>query len=402
MHLARSRTAIAMAASAALTLAVAGEWARAQPTLPEAYRRVDTWASRPQPRPAGEITAAAGVDVAADGSVFIVDAAEGNVHVLAPDGAGRAIIGAAGHGPGQLDRPADVDVRGGRAYVTDSGNRRVQVFDAATGRFVAAWPNLGRPHGIAVGAARAYVSDAESNRVWVLDLGGAVLDVWGGGDLDLTTPRGIDVDAAGTVAIADPGAGTIVVVGPDGRLATTLTRATANPDFMAVDVAIEGAAVYAVAPRQAFAFLSLDLVGVWVPGAYLVGGSGIAIGPGAGYVVTVRDNRADFSGAYHYPTRQPFSAQGVVWGGRRRRSARWTARAAWTPARAACSCWTPARAPSAGAYRARRPASGARRAPSTWPPGPTARRSSSSRTGSSGWRRMGGRSGRGRRRPARG
>lgn len=315
MYLARSHTVIVMAASAALGLSTAGGQARAQPTLPEAYRRVDTWASRPQPRPAGEITAAAGVDVAADGSVFIVDAAEGNVHVLAPDGAGRAVIGAAGQGPGQLDRPTDVDVRGGRAYVTDTGNRRVQVFDAATGRFVAAWPNLGRPHGIAVGASRAYVSDAESNRVWVLDLGGAVLDVWGGGDLDLTTPRGIDVDAAGTVAIADPGAGAIDVVGPDGRLATTLTRATANPDFMAVDVAIEGAAVYAVAPRQAFAFLSLDLVGVWVPGAYLVGGSGIAIGPGAGYVVTVRDNRADFSGAYHYPTRQPFSAQGVVWGG---------------------------------------------------------------------------------------
>ncbi len=304
--------------AAALGLAGAGGRAvNAQPSLPEAYRRVDAWQSRPLPRPAGEITAAAGVDVAADGSVFVVDAAEGNVHVLAPDGAGRSVIGSAGHGPGQLHRPTDVDVRGGRAYVTDTGNRRVQVFDAATGRFVAAWSNLGRPHGIAVGAARAYVTDAETDRVWVMDLGGAVVGTWGadGGTPGLASPRGIDVDAAGTVAIADPGAGAIVVVRPDGQVATTLTRATTNPDFMAVDVAIDGSAVYAVAPRQAFAFLSLDQVGVWVPGAYLVGGVGIAVGPGAGYVATVQDNRADFSGVYHYPTRQPFSAQGTAWGG---------------------------------------------------------------------------------------
>jgi len=292
--------------------------ANAQATLPEAYGRAAVWAARPQPRPAGELTAAAGVDVDDAGLIYVADTAEGVVHVLTPDGGGLIRIGTAGMGLGQLDQPRDVAVGGGRAYVADAGNRRVQVFDTANGRFVAAWPDLGRPWGVAVGADRVYVSRTDTNTVTVLDRSGAVVETWGPAsdvELPLATPRGLDVDARGNVYIADPGAGLIFVVAPDRRVVARLNRGSTNPEFAAVDVAAEWPAVYAVAPRQVFAFASIDQDTMWLPGAYIFGGHGIAIGPGDGYAVTVQDARADFSGVYRYATRRPLATDAAALGG---------------------------------------------------------------------------------------
>jgi len=291
--------------------------ANAQLPLPEAYRRVATWVGQPQPRPAGEFSAAAGTDVADDGTVYVVDTIEAMVHVLAADGRGVSTIGGPGRDLGQMDQPHDVAVVGDRAYVTDAGNRRVQVFDASTGRFVAAWPDLGRPWGIAAGGDRVYVSDSESGRVAVLDRAGVVVETWGaGGDvaLPLIAPRGLDVDAAGNVFVADPGAGVIFVIDPARQVRARLKRPVTNPDFLAIDVAVDGPSVYAVSPRQTFAFFSIDQETMWVPGAYVFGGAGIAIGPGEGFVVTVQDRRVDFSGVYQFPTRRPFATDATTWG----------------------------------------------------------------------------------------
>ena len=118
--------------------------AQAQPTLPpEAYRRVTTWNAVPQPRLAGEFTLPAGVDVGPDGNVYVVDQGEHTIHVL-KDGRGVRVIGRRGSELGELLSPADVAVGQGRLYVSDTGNGRLQVFDAATGGFISVlggWAN---------------------------------------------------------------------------------------------------------------------------------------------------------------------------------------------------------------------------------------------------------------------
>lgn len=295
-----------------------GAPARAQAPLPEGYRRVATWLAQPQSRPVGDFSAAAGITVGPEGLVYVADEAEGFVHVLSPEGRGLRRIGSPGAAPGQLDRPSDLDESGGRLYVVDAGNRRLQVFEAASGRLLAVWTGFDRPRGVAAQGERIYVSEPAAGTVGVYDRAGLRLETWGAGTrppLPLVRPEGLDADAAGNVYIADPGAAAIFVVGPDRRLVARLVRGSTNPEFQAVDVAVDGYTVLAVAPRQVFAYFSIQQASNWVPGAYVYGGRGIAVGPGAGYAVTVQDQRVDFSGVLSYPTRSPFSATATAWGG---------------------------------------------------------------------------------------
>jgi DNA-binding beta-propeller fold protein YncE len=65
--------------------------------------------------------------------VYVSDADRDVVEVF--DAAGRFAyaFGGSGSGPGELLLPAGVAVAGGRAFVADSQNGRVQAFDLAGG-----------------------------------------------------------------------------------------------------------------------------------------------------------------------------------------------------------------------------------------------------------------------------
>lgn len=80
------------------------------------------------------IPGAAGVGVAPDGSVFVGAADSGQVHVFGPDGEARgtwtAVPEEAGSSVGDLIRGIDVDADG-MVYVVDGRKAQVQVFDAA-------------------------------------------------------------------------------------------------------------------------------------------------------------------------------------------------------------------------------------------------------------------------------
>jgi DNA-binding beta-propeller fold protein YncE len=147
------------------------------------------------------------------GEVYVADG-YGNARVarFSPDGRFLGEWGGRGRAPGRFRTPHGVAIDdGGRVYVADRGNARIQVFDLQ-GHFITAWrgPELGRPWGIAFGPDRClYVvdggdQDAERprGRILKLDRDGHILETWGTYGL-------------GPGQIAD---GHDIAVGPDGSV----------------------------------------------------------------------------------------------------------------------------------------------------------------------------------------
>ncbi len=146
--------------------------------------------------------------------------------------------GSQGKGQGQFQDPrgAAVDGEGadGYVYVADSGNNRIQKFDA-NGQFITQWGSEGdgpgqfkEPWGIAVDAkGHVYVADTWNHRLQKFDAEGNFLRQWGGfrdtggaasGDEGLFWgPRGIAVDGAGNVYVTDTGNKRVQVFDADGQ-----------------------------------------------------------------------------------------------------------------------------------------------------------------------------------------
>lgn len=95
-------------------------------------------------------------------------------------------FGAAGSELGQLMTPRNVTVGpNGRIYVADSGNHRIQVFEA-DGTFVSAWGTFGsepgqfnEPWGLAVDDEFVYVADTWNHRIQKFTLEGELVDIYG-------------------------------------------------------------------------------------------------------------------------------------------------------------------------------------------------------------------------------
>ena len=125
---------------------------------------------------------------ATDNRIYVSGYFNGN-RVQIFDGTTRAYIatlgtnGSAGSSNAQLRNPMGVAVSatGGRIYVADVGNHRVQIFDGATHNYIATLGTNGSagasnaqlhyPMGVAVSATdnRIYVADRNNNRVQVFN-----------------------------------------------------------------------------------------------------------------------------------------------------------------------------------------------------------------------------------------
>jgi sugar lactone lactonase YvrE len=130
--------------------------------------------------------------------------------------------GTYGSGNGQFYEPEAVAVDpSGYVYVAESGGCRVQKF-TSTGTFVTKWGERGSgdgmfyyPGGIAADTAGyIYVADGWNNRVQKFNSTGGFIAKWGRdggqgssgeGDGEFDYPRGIAVDTAGNVFVADTG-----------------------------------------------------------------------------------------------------------------------------------------------------------------------------------------------------
>lgn len=247
----RSRCRAVLAAVAAVSVWVAGI---AAPSAQAA------WTPGSVSYPAN---GANGIDVAVDGTVWLVSAFDNRVRAYSPHGLLLRTIGGFGTGPGQFDLPSALTVApNGDIYVTDVGSARVQRF-ASSGAYVSAYGSsalLSNPRGVDVDATgNVYVADYErglhkfgpggglvrsypaitrgfavavaaDGSIWASDFGpqpnvvrqldadtGAVLSTLGG----FGQPTDIEVDAAGRVHVLDFNSATVRTYTAGGVLGET-------------------------------------------------------------------------------------------------------------------------------------------------------------------------------------
>jgi DNA-binding beta-propeller fold protein YncE len=169
-----------------------------------------------------ELTRPTGVAAEASGErIYVIDRADNQSErhrVLAYDGEGRLLreIGSRGHEPGQFNIPVQGAVAAdGTLWVLDAGNFRVQAFDRE-GRFLRAFGRVGtglgqfaRPRSIACDRqGNIYISDAAFGNVQVFSPEGELLLALGRhGRLDKPgrygLAHGVAVDETGRVYVVD-------------------------------------------------------------------------------------------------------------------------------------------------------------------------------------------------------
>jgi len=167
-----------------------------------------------------------GVAVGPDDLIYVTDTGNKRVQVFEPDGRFVFQWGGGGAMEGYLDEPVGIAIGGpnDEVYIADTWNRRVQVFDR-DGNFLRQWPVAGWDAGLpeekpylAVDAdGRVYVTDPGHYRVLVFDDQGEYLLSFGQYGLDessFTLPTGIAIGADGSIYVTDAHSGRMLVFDP--------------------------------------------------------------------------------------------------------------------------------------------------------------------------------------------
>ncbi len=124
-----------------------------------------------------------GVAVAPDGRVIVTNTRNANLSVFR-DGKLERTVGGYGSRDGEFANPHDVEAAAdGSIWVVDSGNDRVQVFDAGFKHRASIGPalKLNSPKYLAFDAGRVWVADEYNHRVLQLDGKGQLMGVLGTG-----------------------------------------------------------------------------------------------------------------------------------------------------------------------------------------------------------------------------
>jgi DNA-binding beta-propeller fold protein YncE len=152
--------------------------------------------------------------------VYVTDTGNKRISVFEPDGSVVESFGGEGMDEGQFSEPTSLafDPETGDLFVADLWNTRVQRFDA-DGNFILEWPVDGwdstepaHKAYIAVGPGSVVaVSDPEASRVWVYTNDGTVLAKLDflQDSLGLDQPVGVAFDAQGRIYVASSNSGVI-------------------------------------------------------------------------------------------------------------------------------------------------------------------------------------------------
>jgi len=174
--------------------------------------------------------------------VYVSDTGNKRIRVYDSNGAFQYDIGAGGSGDGRLNEPAGVDVANGRVYIADTWNRRLAIFNT-DGTFVenvtvSAWfeEQGNRPY-LAADPARnlLYVTDPDAGRILVYSLDGDCLGSFGqrttqGAPLpgDFAVVGGIAVDDVGNLYVTDLSLGRVMKYDPFQPVVTTVEEPAAD------------------------------------------------------------------------------------------------------------------------------------------------------------------------------
>lgn len=232
----------------------------------------------------------AGIAFAADSTRYLVDHKGNRIFHQDTNGNPIASWGGGGNGQGKFNEPWGITVDGaGNVYVADTFNHRIQKFDA-NGQFLLMWgrpgatnePGIGTdtqffgPRDIAIDPqGRLLVSDTGNKRVQVFDANGNFVGQFGSSGNaqgQFNEPVGIAVDSAGNIYVADTWNKRIQVFDPSFKFVrefpvTQWAQMQPN-DLQNVDhkpyLAIEGNTLFVSSPRTS-QVLGFTLQGTPVP-----------------------------------------------------------------------------------------------------------------------------------------
>ena len=187
---------------------------------------------------AGQFAATAGVAIDAHENVWVADTTNERIDVFSSAGTflhafgwgvanGEAKFetctttcraGLSGPGAGEFASPAAIAFSAGKAFITDAGNARVDVFsesetpayEKSFGTYGSGTGEFEQPIGIATEpvSGDVYVVDHENDRVEVFNTAGTFEDVYGGdgtAEDQLRGPQGIAISSSGVQYVVDSG-----------------------------------------------------------------------------------------------------------------------------------------------------------------------------------------------------
>lgn len=179
-----------------------------------------------------------GLDVGADGTIYVADIGLGKVVSFSPEGKPKTAYGR----PGELLNPTDAAISpdGRKLFVTDSKAHKVVIFDAASGAKAGEFGKPGDkdgelafPSGLAFGPdGSLFVVDQINSRVQVFSPAGDYLAQFGRlgvGFANFVRPKDAAIDEAGLIYVTDNAFNNIQIFDVDFTLLTFVGEGGTGP-----------------------------------------------------------------------------------------------------------------------------------------------------------------------------